>query len=93
MGRINTAFAADTVEGMIEILKQDSSSWAKEVLDDLQKASPLSLKVTNELLKRGQKQNLPECLVMEFRVSQNLMQYDDFRTGVGARKCQSLLLT
>ena len=86
MGRINTAFGADTVEGIIDALKQDSSSWAKEVINDLQKASPLSLKTTFELLKRGKGQNLPECLKMEFRVSQNLLQYDDFFTGVTARK-------
>lgn len=87
MGRINTAFGADSVEAIIDILKQDSSTWAKEVLDDFQKASPLSLKVTFELLKRGRSHNLPECLKMEFRISQNLLQYDDFFTGVTAREC------
>lgn len=85
VGRINTAFGADSVEKMIDILKEDTSSWAKEVLDELHKASPLSLKVTFELLKRGQKLNLPQCLIMEFRVSQNLLKYDDFFNGVTAR--------
>jgi len=73
------------VEAIFNTLKEDSSQWAKEVLEDLSKASPLSLKVTFELLKRGRTQNLPECLKIEYRVSQNLLQYDDFFNGVSAR--------
>ena len=93
MGRINTAFGSESIEGMIDILKQDSSAWAKEVLDDFQKASPTSLKVTLELLKRGQKENLPECLKMEFRVSQNLLRLsDDFFSGVTARKYLAVVM-
>lgn len=91
VGRINTAFGADSIEKMIDILREDTSSWAKEVLEDLNKASPLSLKVTFELIRRGQKLNLPECLKMEFRVSQNLLKYDDFFSGVTARKCLQFL--
>ncbi|KAI2801020.1 hypothetical protein BLOT_013548 [Blomia tropicalis] len=85
MGRINSTFGVDSVEKIIEALNQDSSSWSKEVFNDLSKASPLSLKVTFELIKRGQKQILPECLKMEFRVSQNILKHDDFYSGVTAR--------
>lgn len=70
----------------METLQKDNTQWAKEVLGDLSKASPLSLKVTFELLKRGQGQNLPDCLKMEYRVSQNILQHDDFYSGVSARK-------
>lgn len=86
MGRINTAFGADSVEKIIEILQSDTSSWAKEVLDDLKKASPLSLKVTFELIKRGQNKMLSECLKMEYRVSQNILKHGDFYSGVSARE-------
>lgn len=87
IGRINTAFGVHSVEKIVEALKKDGSPWAKEILEEFQKASPLSLKVTFDLLRRGQDQNLSECLKMEYRVSQNILQHDDFYSGVGARKC------
>lgn len=86
MGRINACFGADTMEGIVQALEKDGTPWAKGVLEDFAKASPLSLKVTLELLKRGKDQILSDCLRMEYRVSQNLLKHDDFYQGVGARK-------
>lgn len=86
VGRINLCFGADSVEDIIKALEKDGTTWAKDVLAEFAKASPLSLKVTLELLKRGKGQILPECLRMEYRVSQNLLKHEDFYQGVGARK-------
>ncbi|XP_027199518.2 3-hydroxyisobutyryl-CoA hydrolase [Dermatophagoides pteronyssinus] len=85
IGRINLAFDADSVEQIVQNLEKDGSAWAKEVLEDLDKASPLSLKVTFELLKRGKSLSLPDCLTMEYRVAQNILKHKDFYTGIRAR--------
>ncbi|KPM04577.1 3-hydroxyisobutyryl-CoA hydrolase, mitochondrial-like protein [Sarcoptes scabiei] len=85
LGRINSVFGSNSVEEIFEKLSSDSSSWAKEILEDLKKMSPMSLKLTFELLKRGQGKSLPDCLSMEYRLAQNILQMKDFYSGVGAR--------
>ncbi|XP_046914968.2 3-hydroxyisobutyryl-CoA hydrolase isoform X1 [Dermatophagoides farinae] len=85
IGRINSAFDADSVEQIVQNLEKDGSEWAKEVLEDLSKASPTSLKVTFEQLKRGKSLSLPDCLTMEYRLSQNILQHKDFYIGIRAR--------
>ena len=64
-----------------------SSSLAPFVaatLKALRSASPLSLKVTLELLKRGALMPLERCLEMEYRVSQRMMMGSDFYAGVNS---------
>lgn len=87
IGKINSAFSADSVEGIIDNLKKDNSEWAKKQVALLERMSPTSLKVTFEMMRRGQGLTLPECLKMEYRISQRMMENDDFFTGVKAREC------
>lgn len=86
IGRMNTAFGdTQSVEQIIENLNKDGSDWAKKQVEILGKMSPTSLKVTFEQLKRGHSLTLPECLKMEFRISQHFMERsDDFYSGVKA---------
>ena len=86
IGRINSCFGADSVEGIVDNLTKDGSDWAKKQVESLSKMSPISLKVTFEELKRGQDLTLPECLKMEYRLTQHFMNNDDFFNGVKARK-------
>jgi 3-hydroxyisobutyryl-CoA hydrolase len=87
IGRMNSAFGeAHSVEQIIDNLNKDNSDWAKKQIEILRKMSPTSLKVTFELLKRGHSSTLPECLKMEFRISQHFMEKDDFYSGVKASK-------
>ena len=81
------------MEQIVQNLEKDGSAWAKEVLEDLDKASPLSLKVTFELLKRGKSLSLPDCLTMEYRLSQNILQHKDFYIGIRARKFYFFFVT
>ncbi|CAG2105580.1 unnamed protein product [Medioppia subpectinata] len=82
IGRINSAFGGQSVEEIVENLKKDNSEWSKQQLDIMSRMSPMSLKLTYEELRRGHNLTLPECLKMEFRISQHCMANEDFFTGV-----------
>lgn len=93
IGRINSAFSADSVEQIFENLQKDQSEWAKQQLDILSKMSPTSLKVTFRALKEGAKMSLPECLKMEYRIACQMLEDHDFFEGVRARKYYDLDMT
>lgn len=82
--KIDKIFAAPTVEGIIEGLKKDNSEWAQNNLKLLSKMSPTSMKVTKELLERGSKMSLHECLRMEYNVAANTLDRTEFFEGVRA---------
>jgi len=44
----------------------------------------MSLFVTNELIKKGRKKSLKECLEMEFNLSQKMVYRNDFNQGIDA---------
>jgi len=48
--------------------------------------SPTSLKLTFEELKRGKNLDLKDCLIMEYRIGQNVMKGHDFFEGVRSGK-------
>lgn len=86
IGRINSAFAADTVEEIVANLKKDTSGFGKRTLETLNQRCPLSLKVTLEQIRRGASMTLPEALRMEYRIAVRIMERDDFYEGVRAGK-------
>eukprot|EP00026_Physarum_polycephalum_P010075 Phypoly_transcript_10225.p1 GENE.Phypoly_transcript_10225~~Phypoly_transcript_10225.p1 ORF type:complete len:404 (+),score=48.21 Phypoly_transcript_10225:92-1303(+) len=77
------------LESIISALNSDPSSWAKEALKSLHKASPTSLRVVFRELHEGRKmQSLAECLKMENRIANTFMHPNgpsrDFFEGVRA---------
>ena len=61
------------------------SHWAVRAARGLALASPTSLAVTLEALRRGETmQSLGQCLAMEYRVAQRFLKHPDFVAGVGA---------
>ncbi|KAJ8681667.1 hypothetical protein QAD02_017459 [Eretmocerus hayati] len=82
---INECFSAPTVENILERLKQDGSEWSQKVLENLNKMSPTSLKVTKKVIEEGAEKSLRECLETEYRLScRYLMKNSDFAEGVRA---------
>ncbi|CAF2509912.1 unnamed protein product [Rotaria sp. Silwood2] len=83
---INELFSIDTeaVEIILEKLKSNGSDFALKQLAILKKMSPTSLKITFEEIKRGKNLNLKDCLIMEYRMVQNVMKGHDFFEGVRA---------
>ncbi|XP_033086742.1 3-hydroxyisobutyryl-CoA hydrolase, mitochondrial isoform X1 [Trachypithecus francoisi] len=84
MDKINSCFSANTMEEIIENLKQDGSSFALEQLKVINKMSPTSLKITLRQLMEGSSKTLQEVLTMEYRLSQACMRGHDFHEGVRA---------
>eukprot|EP00286_Rhodomonas_abbreviata_P019668 CAMPEP_0181307676 /NCGR_PEP_ID=MMETSP1101-20121128/11021_1 /TAXON_ID=46948 /ORGANISM="Rhodomonas abbreviata, Strain Caron Lab Isolate" /LENGTH=466 /DNA_ID=CAMNT_0023413937 /DNA_START=35 /DNA_END=1432 /DNA_ORIENTATION=- len=88
---IAKCFAEESVEGITDALRQThagggvSAEWAAETLGLLAKASPTSLAVTVEQMKRGgELKTLKECLEMEFRMARHMCAQPDFFEGVRA---------
>ncbi|XP_069790777.1 3-hydroxyisobutyryl-CoA hydrolase, mitochondrial isoform X2 [Narcine bancroftii] len=84
MDKINRLFKVNSVEEIIENLKEDGSPFALQHLEILKKMSPTSLKITFQQLEEGARKNLSEVLIMEYRLSQACMRGHDFYEGVRA---------
>ncbi|XP_051046086.1 3-hydroxyisobutyryl-CoA hydrolase, mitochondrial isoform X1 [Phodopus roborovskii] len=84
MDKINRCFSANTVEQIIENLRQDGSPFAIEQLKVISKMSPTSLKITLRQLMEGSSKTLQEVLTMEYRLTQACMEGHDFHEGVRA---------
>lgn len=84
-GLIDTCFAPNTVEEIIDALDRDGSDFAREVRDDMLKKSPTSLKIALDQLRRGRgASSLAEVLHMEYRLSQACMAGHDYYEGIRA---------
>ena len=94
LAQIDETFCGDTVDDIVARVgvlaadataKGDGAHWALVAARELDRASPTSLRVTLEGLRRGAAcTSLAECLEMEYRMAQRFMKHDDFLAGVGA---------
>ena len=91
---IADVFSLESVERMMEALTEKgralsasspAAAFIKSTLSALSSASPLSLRVTLEALRRGARMPLADCLKMEYRLSQHMMMGDDFYAGVNSQ--------
>lgn len=82
---IDTAFAFDTLEEIIAALDAAGTEFTKQILADLARKSPTSMKVTLRLLRLGRtSRSLEECLQREFDASHAVLASDEFYEGVRA---------
>ena len=81
---ISECFKFDSIEEIIDVLKNNNSDWAKEAIDSINKMSPTSLKITLRQLRLAENMSLAEDLIMEYRLSQGCMRGHDFYEGVRA---------
>ncbi|NWV24971.1 HIBCH protein, partial [Origma solitaria] len=84
MEKINSIFSANSMEEIVEKLKQDGSPFAMKQLEAINKMSPTSLKLTLRQLREGASLSLQDVLRMEYRLSQACMKGHDFYEGVRA---------
>ncbi len=91
---IDEWFSADTVEGIDASLARAATAagdapraaYARELLRELRRASPTSLKVGLEALRRNKRASLRDCLRTEFRLVCRFMEPgSDFYEGVRAQ--------
>ena len=80
----NKIFSADTVEKIIENLIEENSDLSKKILSIIEQKSPTSLKVALKSLRLGKNISFEECMQMEFRMVNKVMNDHDFYEGVRA---------
>ena len=85
---IERAFANKAcVEDIVSELLRMNNDFATSTLKDMGKYSPLSMKVTHEMIKRGGRLDMAGCLEMEFWLTQHFMSQaptGDFYEGIRA---------
>ncbi|XP_021256074.1 3-hydroxyisobutyryl-CoA hydrolase, mitochondrial isoform X2 [Numida meleagris] len=84
MEKINSIFSANSMEEIVQKLKQDGSPFAMKQLETINKMSPTSLKLALRQLREGASMSLQEVFTMEYRLSQACMRGHDFYEGVRA---------
>jgi enoyl-CoA hydratase len=83
-GKIDTIFAAESVEAILELLDRDTSDWARETAKTMRTKSPTSLKVAYRQVREGAKKDFDDCMRMEFRMVHRIVAGHDFYEGVRA---------
>jgi len=84
---IDRCFSAPTVEDIIESLKgvaADQQDWARKVVADIEKRSPLSLKVTLRHIRCARNMDLRQTLQVDYRLACKFLDGSDFYEGVRA---------
>lgn len=82
---INRAFSAETVEDIVQSLKDVNSEFSQNIARLLAKMSPTSLKITKKLIDKGHEMSFRECLQLDYRLLVNLYKkHSDFNEGVRA---------
>ena len=87
MDVIHAVFSEDkeSVEEIVlhlRSLTEAGDTWCEGALKSIEKASPSSLRVTLEQMRRGKDMPLRECLKMEFRLLNRFLERHDFYEGV-----------
>jgi len=83
-------FAPDTVEAILEALAAEAAGggahaeWAAQTRATLLAKSPTSLKITLRQLVTGRDFDLDAALILEYRLTQHVMEGHDFYEGVRA---------
>jgi len=81
---IDTHFAKDSVTAIAASLAADNDSFAQKTHAVLQKRSPLLMCVTLELLKRGAKLEVADCLRLERSLVRRCFEHGETLEGVRA---------
>lgn len=79
---INTHFALETIEEIIDSLEKGDSEFALQTKQILLSKSPISLKVTLKQLLDGKGKSVEECFATDLILAKNFMRHEDFFEGV-----------
>jgi enoyl-CoA hydratase len=81
---IARCFGHATPAAILAALDAEGSEWAQEQAAILRRASPFSVAVSLEAMRRGATLPLAECLAMELRLTATVCFHPDFAEGVRA---------
>jgi enoyl-CoA hydratase len=83
-GEIDRCFAGVSVEEIVATLRGERAPWAEAALSAIERASPLSLKITFRQLQIGRGMDIEAALALEYRLTQHVMAGHDFYEGIRA---------
>lgn len=82
---IDRCFAGGSVEAILDALAREGSDWAREARATIERASPISLKITFHQMKLGEAGvDIEQALALEYRMTQHVMAGHDFFEGIRA---------
>lgn len=82
---IDSCFSENGLENILTQLQLHKNTWAYKVLDKIEELSPLSLRVTYELLKLAPKKDFDFLSHLDFILSQNFVRSSEFFEGIRAK--------
>jgi enoyl-CoA hydratase len=80
---IDRAFAASTLEGVIDALQREGE-WGARTAAHLATLSPTSLRVTFRQMREGRTLDFVSCMRLEYRLATRMAESHDFSEGVRA---------
>jgi enoyl-CoA hydratase len=83
-GEIDRCFSGASVEEIVATLRRERASWAQAALASIERASPISLKITFRQLELGRGMDIEAALALEYRMTQHVMAGHDFFEGIRA---------
>ncbi len=81
---IDRHFSNDTVEEILTNLDQEDEEWAVRTVKTLRQKSPTSLKLTFAQIRKGAKVDFNDCMKLEWRMVNRIVEGVDFYEGVRA---------
>ncbi|KAI1215096.1 ClpP/crotonase [Annulohypoxylon truncatum] len=84
---IDRCFSKNTVEDIIDALKQEqgsTKSWAESTLETLHQRSPTSVHVALRQMQEGRNWSISKTFQREYKMAAKFMNYPDFNEGVTA---------
>ena len=81
---IDESFARPTMEDIVESLKYSKNKICQEALQQIQRKSPTSLKVTLRVLHEGKNLSFAACIKKELSLTQRFLLGHDFMEGIRA---------
>ncbi|WP_319568836.1 enoyl-CoA hydratase/isomerase family protein [Cohaesibacter marisflavi] len=81
---IENAFSGSSVSEIIANLNANPHPFAKETLDLMLSRSPMSVYVAFEQMRRGATLSFEDCMAMEYRILERILNDNDFYEGVRA---------
>jgi enoyl-CoA hydratase len=84
-GQIDRCFSGGSVEAILDALAREDSDWARDTRATIERASPISLKITFRQMTLGDvRMDIERALALEYRMTQHVMAAHDFFEGIRA---------
>lgn len=84
---IDRCFKHNSVKEIISALEKEETEkeWVESTIKLLRSASPTSLIITREQLRRGKSLSMAQCLNLEYHLAKQFLASHDFPEGVSAK--------